>query len=197
MLLLIIICPSLLPTQHWPFPRGHLGLGYAYILTHPGIPCLLHEHLMEAPLRKIIADLVGSQWVVVWCGVSGWSAVEHRGGMLLECLGRWGVSGTPWAGSCGCPALVGGWHLLHAAERCPSASTWRPLQVSLRQRAGIQADSKLEILAAEHDMYVARINGNVTVKLGPRYDMGSLVPRKEEGWALVVTGNDFAVWEKQ
>lgn len=97
------------------------------------------------------------------------------------------------------PALVAGWHLLHAAEPRPrpSASTWRPLQVSLRQRAGIQADSKLEILAAEHDMYVARINGNVTVKLGPRYDMGNLVPPKEEGWAMAASGKDFAVWEKQ
>ncbi|KAI7843850.1 hypothetical protein COHA_002401 [Chlorella ohadii] len=112
--------------QHWPFPRGHLGLGYAYILTHPGIPCLLHEHLSDGQLRQTIADLI-----------------------------------------------------------------------AVRQRAGIQADSKLEILAAEKDMYVARINGNVTLKLGPRYDMGNLVPRKEDGWALAAAGNDFAVWEKR
>lgn len=69
--------------------------------------------------------------------------------------------------------------------------------MALRQRAGIQADSKLEILAAERDMYVARINGNVTLKLGPRFDMGGLVPRKEDGWALAAAGNDFAVWEKK
>jgi len=70
-------------------------------------------------------------------------------------------------------------------------------QAALRQRAGIQANSKLEILAAEKDMYVARINGNVTVKLGPRYDMGNLVPRKEDGWAMAASGKDFAVWEKK
>lgn len=30
--------------QHWPFPADRLGLGYAYILTHPGVPCLFAEH---------------------------------------------------------------------------------------------------------------------------------------------------------
>ena len=68
--------------------------------------------------------------------------------------------------------------------------------MALRRRAGIRADSMLEILAAESDMYVARCNGNVTLKLGPRFDMGGLVPRKEEGWSLVQAGQDFAVWEK-
>ena len=67
----------------------------------------------------------------------------------------------------------------------------------LRQRAGIRADSPLEILAAERDMYVARIGSTVTIKLGPRYDMGNLVPRKEEGWQLAASGKDWAVWEKQ
>lgn len=70
-------------------------------------------------------------------------------------------------------------------------------QVSVRKRAGIRADSKLEILAAERDMYVARCNGNVTVKLGPRFDMPAhLVPRREEGWVLASSGQDFAVWLK-
>ena len=54
--------PSTSAPQHWPFPRGHLGLGYAYILTHPGIPCLLHEHLSDGQLRQTIADLVRG-WV--------------------------------------------------------------------------------------------------------------------------------------
>jgi alpha-amylase len=112
--------------QHWPFPSKHVMLGYAYILTHPGIPCLFWEHHFDWGLAAEIDNLV-----------------------------------------------------------------------ALRQRAGIQADSKLEILAAEHDMYVARINGNVTIKMGPRYDMGNLVPRKEDGWAMAASGKDFAVWEKQ
>ena len=26
---------------HWPFPQGQEETGYAYILTHPGMPCIL------------------------------------------------------------------------------------------------------------------------------------------------------------
>jgi len=51
-------------------------------------------------------------------------------------------------------------------------------------------------MCAEGDMYVARIGGRVTVKLGPRFDMGGLLPSEEEGWHFVMSGNDYAVWEK-
>ena len=34
----------------------------------------------------------------------------------------------------------------------------------------------------------------VIVKLGPRYDMGALLPRNE--WKVAVYGTDFCVWEK-
>ena len=30
--------------NHWPFPRDHLQQGYAYILTHPGTPCVFYDH---------------------------------------------------------------------------------------------------------------------------------------------------------
>ena len=72
-------------------------------------------------------------------------------------------------------------------------------QVAVRRRAGLAADCKLEILAAEHDMYVARATGTsgaVTLKLGPRYNMGGLLPKESEGWALVQSGMHYAVWEK-
>jgi hypothetical protein len=26
--------------QHWPFPDDKTMVGYAYIMTHPGIPCI-------------------------------------------------------------------------------------------------------------------------------------------------------------
>lgn len=75
---------------------------------------------------------------------------------------------------------------------CPSHT-----QVAIRKRAGITAASELEILAAEHDMYVARINGNVMVKLGPRYDIGDLAPQEADGWVKSAKGNDWVVWEKK
>ena len=43
-------------------------------------------------------------------------------------------------------------------------------------------------------MYVARVTGRrrqVILKMGPRFDMGSLYPK---GWDAVVSGKNFAVW---
>lgn len=62
----------------------------------------------------------------------------------------------------------------------------------LRKSSGIKATSELKILAAEKDMYVAKIDGKVMVKLGPRPDMGNLLP--ESGWELYCSGQDWAVW---
>lgn len=33
--------------NHWPFPWNHLHEGYAYILTHPGTPCVFYDHFMQ------------------------------------------------------------------------------------------------------------------------------------------------------
>lgn len=33
--------------DHWPFPSGKIGEGYAYILTHPGIPCVYWPHYFD------------------------------------------------------------------------------------------------------------------------------------------------------
>jgi len=45
-------------------------------------------------------------------------------------------------------------------------------------------------------MYVATIDDKVMVKLGPRYDMGKLTPKKEE-WQKAINGKDFCVWERK
>uniref|UniRef100_A0A383VU35 Alpha-amylase n=1 Tax=Tetradesmus obliquus TaxID=3088 RepID=A0A383VU35_TETOB len=45
--------------NHWPFPNNHLQEGYAYILTHPGTPCVFYDHLYaEGGLRECILDLL-------------------------------------------------------------------------------------------------------------------------------------------
>ena len=44
--------------QHWPFPGDRLGEGYAYILTHPGVPCIFVEDWQRQELRALITDLV-------------------------------------------------------------------------------------------------------------------------------------------
>ncbi|RAL52413.1 hypothetical protein DM860_007270 [Cuscuta australis] len=33
--------------NHWPFPSHHIMEGYAYILTHPGIPAVFYDHFYD------------------------------------------------------------------------------------------------------------------------------------------------------
>mmetsp|Transcript_115692 Transcript_115692/g.258563 ORF Transcript_115692/g.258563 Transcript_115692/m.258563 type:complete len:675 (-) Transcript_115692:100-2124(-) len=46
--------------RHWPFPDDKVLVGYAYILTHPGIPSLFWDHVMDwgEDHRRRIADLL-------------------------------------------------------------------------------------------------------------------------------------------
>ncbi len=43
---------------HWPFPSHRLASGYAYILTHPGIPTVFYEHYMDSDLRSVTDKLI-------------------------------------------------------------------------------------------------------------------------------------------
>ncbi|KAI4964061.1 hypothetical protein ZWY2020_008435 [Hordeum vulgare] len=110
-------------TQHmWPFPSDRVMQGYAYILTHPGTPCIFYDHFFDWGLKEEIDRLV-----------------------------------------------------------------------SVRTRHGIHSESKLQIIEADADLYLAEIDGKVIVKLGPRYDVGNLIPG---GFKVAAHGNDYAVWEK-
>ena len=48
---------------HWRFPAARVGQGYAYILTHPGTPCVFYDHafLWEGGLREAVAALVAAR----------------------------------------------------------------------------------------------------------------------------------------
>ncbi|KAL1546966.1 alpha-amylase [Salvia divinorum] len=109
--------------RHWPFPPEKVSLGYAYILTHPGVPSVFYDHFFEWGKKEEIMKL---------------SAV--------------------------------------------------------RRRNGIAAGSKVKILAAEADLYVAMIDGKIITKIGAEMDLGNLIP---PDFKVAADGNDFAVWEKQ
>lgn len=116
--------------NHWPFPAESVPLGYAYILTHPGIPTLFWEHVFDwgDDVKKAITDLA-----------------------------------------------------------------------ALRARNGLHSESKLDIVrnqVADADCYLAVVDDKVAVKLGPRCELGDLKPSKAEGWALSLSGKDWAVWER-
>lgn len=38
--------------------------------------------------------------------------------------------------------------------------------------------------------------GSLILKLGPKYDMGPLCPKKDKGWQQVAKGKNFCVWLK-
>ncbi|WP_018248964.1 alpha-amylase C-terminal beta-sheet domain-containing protein [Orenia marismortui] len=46
--------------EHWPFESSHLGKGYAYILTHPGTPCVYWPHYFDwgSDLQNTIKTLI-------------------------------------------------------------------------------------------------------------------------------------------
>ncbi|TVU06483.1 hypothetical protein EJB05_49702 [Eragrostis curvula] len=106
----------------WPFPSDKVMQGYAYILTHPGIPCIFYDHVFDSNLKQQITALAEA-----------------------------------------------------------------------RSRNGIHPGSKLEILKADGDLYVAKIDDKLFMKLGPRMDLGNLIPA---GFHVVASGNDYCVWEK-
>ncbi|KAL6549375.1 hypothetical protein OROHE_008492 [Orobanche hederae] len=108
--------------NQWPFPSDKVMLGYAYILTHPGIPSVFYDHFFDWGLKDQIVKLC-----------------------------------------------------------------------AIRARNGISATSKLQILAADSDLYVAMTDGKIIVKIGPKLDLGNLIP---PDFHVATSGNDYAVWER-
>ncbi|XP_020089839.1 alpha-amylase isozyme 3C-like [Ananas comosus] len=106
----------------WPFPSDKVMQGYAYILTHPGIPSIFYDHLFDWGLKDEISTL--------------------------------------------------------AAIRC---------------RNGIHPASALRILVADADLYVAVIDEKIIVKMGPRYDIGNIIP---SNFHTTAHGNGYCIWEK-
>ncbi|KAK6938690.1 Alpha-amylase, C-terminal beta-sheet, partial [Dillenia turbinata] len=43
----------------WPFPSDKIIQGYAYILTHPGIPSIFYDHFFDWGLKEEIVKLAG------------------------------------------------------------------------------------------------------------------------------------------
>ncbi len=44
--------------NHWPFPSRHLGEAYAYLLTHPGTPCIFYDHFVDGSLGDTVCKLI-------------------------------------------------------------------------------------------------------------------------------------------
>ncbi len=48
-----------LQAKSWPFPSERVMAGYAYLLTHPGVPCVYWPHFFDWGLKKEISALIG------------------------------------------------------------------------------------------------------------------------------------------
>ncbi|KAI3843251.1 hypothetical protein MKX03_030748 [Papaver bracteatum] len=105
-----------------PFPSDKVILGYAYILTHPGIPSIFYDHFYDWGIKEEITKL---------------SAV--------------------------------------------------------RSRNGIKPTSSVRIISADSDLYLDEIGKKIITKIGPRMNLGSLVP---PNFKVVASGKDYAVFEK-
>ncbi|KAL5982459.1 hypothetical protein ACLOJK_016531 [Asimina triloba] len=106
----------------WPFPSDKVMLGYVYILTHPGIPSVFHDHFFTWGFKDQISKLI-----------------------------------------------------------------------SIRSRNKIGPTSTCRIIASQADLYMAVIDEKVIMKIGPKMDLGNLLP---PNYHVVTDGNDYAVWEK-
>ncbi|OGR60800.1 MAG: alpha-amylase [Elusimicrobia bacterium GWA2_69_24] len=56
----------------WPFPGDRVMEGYAYILTHPGVPCVYWPHFFDWGLHDPIRDLI---WLRKNAGITATSSV--------------------------------------------------------------------------------------------------------------------------
>ncbi|XP_038972740.1 alpha-amylase isozyme 3D-like [Phoenix dactylifera] len=65
---------------------------------------------------------------------------------------------------------------------------------AIRSRNGIHPGSSLRIMVSDSDLYVAAIDEKIIAKIGPRYDVGNIVP---SNYHIVASGNDYCVWEKK
>ena len=66
--------------------------------------------------------------------------------------------------------------------------------IAIRSRNGINTKSTVNILASEADLYMARIDDKIIMKIGPKLDLGNLVP---SNFQVVASGKDYAAWEKK
>lgn len=63
---------------------------------------------------------------------------------------------------------------------------------AIRVRKGINMKSTVNILAADSDLYVAEIDNKIIVKIGPKMDLGNLIP---SSFRVAASGQDYAVWD--
>ncbi|MFC1679587.1 glucan 1,4-alpha-maltotetraohydrolase domain-containing protein [Elusimicrobiota bacterium] len=93
--------------NHWPFPGEELMQGYAYILTHPGVPCVYWPHYFDWGLKDEIKALIRirkSMGITATSEVAVKSADHGKYAAVIDERvavkiggGDWSPSGDDWA----------------------------------------------------------------------------------------------------
>jgi len=91
---------------YWPFPGNKVMQGYAYILTHPGIPCVFWDHFYDWGLKNEIADIIdirkrnglhSTSVVEIKAAQGNLYAAEIDGVVAMKIgPGNWSPSGSGW-----------------------------------------------------------------------------------------------------
>jgi Alpha-amylase C-terminal beta-sheet domain len=71
--------------------------------------------------------------------------------------------------------------------------------INLRKEAGIKVSSKINILTAVRDSYVADITGDrlvIRCKLGPQQSMGRWNALESDGWEQVLVTKNACLWTR-
>ncbi|KXG35555.1 hypothetical protein SORBI_3002G190500 [Sorghum bicolor] len=71
----------------WPFPSDKVMQGYAYILTHPGNPCIFYDHFFDWGFKDEIAALVAVRKRNGITPTSELTILEHDGDSYVAEIG--------------------------------------------------------------------------------------------------------------
>jgi len=154
------------PQCHWPFPEspGKMLAGYAYILCHPGIPCVFWPHMFGVENLDGVAtgkpiDVTLTEEMGRYDERGVWVPPEESDFSWEE---NWpGVE----PGSVGSQAGVKG--------PCFSGLLGRDIKAiaKARKATGVRNDSPYTILRADKELYVAEIMGKAV--FGSAREQGS------------------------
>lgn len=91
---------------YWPFPGSKVMQGYAYILTHPGVPCVFWDHFFDWGLQSEISALIdirkrngihNTSSLSIKAAQGNLYAAEIDGKVAMKIgPGNWSPSGSGW-----------------------------------------------------------------------------------------------------
>jgi len=191
------------PQAHYPFPDSvpKLLAAYAYILTHPGIPCVFWLHLYGKKNADGITngkdpDVSLSEKDGRIDGRNVWVPPNNAG---FEWSERW-PDKEPWS--------VGSQDAAQGPIYTGICGGEIKKLVKARSMAGVQSDSKVEVIESRKDLYQAVVTGRVIygssrsgesretsvyqimVCIGPE----AKFIKPEDNWTVVSSGSLHAVY---